>query len=76
MSLSPYPGVSAEDVEQSVTVKVENEMSGLSLLDEISSTTTEGLSQVTLQFDQGINEDEFDRVFQEVQKPIYQHRSA
>jgi multidrug efflux pump subunit AcrB len=63
----PYPGVSAEDVEQSVTVKVENEMSGLSLLDEISSTTTEGLSQVTLQFDQGINEDEFERVFQEVQ---------
>ncbi len=31
----PYPGVSAEDIEQSVTVKVENEMAGLSMLDEI-----------------------------------------
>lgn len=63
----PYPGVSAEDVEQSVTIKVENEMAGLANLDEISSTTTEGLAAVTLQFDQGITDDEFDSAFQEVQ---------
>ena len=63
----PYPGVSAEDVEQSVTVKVENEMAGLAQLDEISSTTTEGLSRVTLQFEQDITDDEFETAFQEVQ---------
>ena len=63
----PYPGVSAEDVESSVTVKVENEMSGLDKLDEISSTTSEGISQVTLQFEQDITEREFNRVFQDVQ---------
>ncbi|MFP4151812.1 MAG: efflux RND transporter permease subunit [Alkalispirochaeta sp.] len=62
----PYPGVSAEDIEQSVTVKVENEMAGLSMLDEIQSVTTEGLSRVTLQFDQGLSDEEFQDLFQEV----------
>lgn len=63
----PYPGVSAEDVERSVTVRVENEMSGMESLTEISSTTSEGLSVVTLQFDQGLTDDQFDSLFQEVQ---------
>ena len=63
----PYPGVSAEDIEQSVTVAIENEMSGIESLDEIQSVTTEGLSRVTIQFDQGISGDEFERLYQEVQ---------
>lgn len=63
----PYPGVSAEDIEESVTTPVENAMAGLSSLNEINSTTSEGLSVVTLQFDQGLNDDQFDSLFQEVQ---------
>ncbi len=63
----PYPGVSAEDIERSVTVKVENEMSGLENLDQISSVSVEGLSQVLIQFDQGIDRPEFERLFQEIQ---------
>lgn len=63
----PYPGVSAEDIEQVITVLIENEMSGIDRLDEIQSVTTDGLSRVTLQFDQGITGDEFRRVFQDVQ---------
>ncbi|HKK48875.1 MAG TPA: efflux RND transporter permease subunit, partial [Alkalispirochaeta sp.] len=63
----PYPGVSAEDVESSVTVKIENEMSGINKLDEVSSTTAEGLSQVSLQFEQDITDREFDAAFQDVQ---------
>lgn len=63
----PYPGVSAEDIEQSVTVPIENEMAGLDKIDEIQSVTTDGLSRVTLQFDQGINNEEFRRLFQDVQ---------
>jgi multidrug efflux pump subunit AcrB len=63
----PYPGVSAEDVEKSVTIKIENEMDGLDKLDEIVSTTQEGLSVVRVEFDSGISNDEFDRLYQEVQ---------
>lgn len=63
----PYPGVSAEDIEQNVTLRVENAMAGLQDLNEIQSTTTEGLSRVTLQFDQGLTDDEFRTRFQDVQ---------
>ncbi|MFW5743133.1 MAG: efflux RND transporter permease subunit, partial [Spirochaetota bacterium] len=63
----PYPGVSAEDVEQSVTVPIEQEMQGLDSLEQISSNTSEGLSLVTIQFDDGLSNDEFDRLLQDVQ---------
>lgn len=63
----PYPGASAEDIEQSVTVKIENEMTGLENLDEISSVTSEGLARMTVAFDQGITDQEFDKLYQEVQ---------
>ncbi len=63
----PYPGVSAEDVEQSVTVPVENEMQGIDGLQAIRSTTSEGLSIVTLEFDDGMSNDAFARALQDVQ---------
>ncbi len=66
----PYPGASPEDIEKSITVKVENEMASLENLDEIQSVTSEGISRVTLQFDQGITDDEFDSLYQEVQNRV------
>ncbi|MFO8063507.1 MAG: efflux RND transporter permease subunit, partial [Spirochaetia bacterium] len=63
----PYPGVSAEDIERSVTVKVENEMQGIDNLDSIRSTASDGITTVTLEFSQGITDREFDNLFQEVQ---------
>ncbi|TVQ37941.1 MAG: efflux RND transporter permease subunit [Spirochaetaceae bacterium] len=62
----PYPGVSAADIERAVTVPIENSMQGVDRIDRIRSVTTEGLSRVTLEFDQGITRQEFDRLFQEV----------
>ena len=63
----PYPGAAAEDVERSVTIRVETEMSGIEDLDEIQSVTSEGLARITLQFDQGMTDEVFARRFQEVQ---------
>jgi multidrug efflux pump subunit AcrB len=63
----PYPGVSAEDIERTVTVPVENEMQGLDNLESIQSQASDGVSVVTLEFSQGISESEFDNLFQEVQ---------
>ncbi|MBN2874581.1 MAG: efflux RND transporter permease subunit, partial [Spirochaetales bacterium] len=62
----PYPGASASDIEQSVTVKVEREMQGLKSLKQIQSVTSDGLSVVRVEFDDGISNDEFDRLFQDV----------
>ena len=63
----PYPGVSAPDVEESVTIPIEQEMQGIDNLEAISSTTSEGLATVVLQFDDGLANDEFERAFQDVQ---------
>jgi multidrug efflux pump subunit AcrB len=63
----PYPGASAEDLEASVTIPVENAFQGISKLKRISSTTSEGLSVVRVEFDDGISNTEFQALFQESQ---------
>lgn len=63
----PYPGVSAEDMESSVTVPIENQFQGIDRLKQISSTTSEGLSIVRIEFDDGISNDEFRTLYQESQ---------
>lgn len=49
-----YRGVSPEDIETSVTIKIENELSGLRGVKEIRSTSMEGRSVVVVEFDPGI----------------------
>lgn len=63
----PYPGVSAEDVEETVTVPIENQYRDIDNLKRIQSVTSEGLAAVRIEFDDGISERQFDQLFQEVQ---------
>ncbi|MBI9103102.1 MAG: efflux RND transporter permease subunit [Spirochaetales bacterium] len=63
----PYPGASAEDIEKSVTIPIEDEMQGIEDLKQIQSVTSEGLSVVRVEFDDGISNDKFDSLFQEAQ---------
>lgn len=62
----PYPGASAADIERSVTVPVEREMQGIDSLKQIQSVTSDGLSVVRVQFDDGITSEKFERLYQEV----------
>ncbi|MBO1923265.1 efflux RND transporter permease subunit [Thiomicrorhabdus sp. 6S3-12] len=48
-----WPGANAEDVEKSVTDPIERVLRNLDNLDEMSSTSAQGLSTVTLKFKQG-----------------------
>ncbi|MGH0053209.1 MAG: efflux RND transporter permease subunit, partial [Sphaerochaetaceae bacterium] len=63
----PYPGVAAQDLEASVTIPVENAVRGVDRLKQISSVTSEGLSVVRVEFDDGINDQLFKTLFQDVQ---------
>ncbi|MDZ7795429.1 MAG: efflux RND transporter permease subunit [Spirochaetia bacterium] len=63
----PYPGVSAEDVEETVTIPIENQYKDIEKLKRIQSVTSEGLSLVRIEFDDGISSREFDKLFQDVQ---------
>ncbi len=45
-----YEGVSPEDMESSVTMKIEKELAGLKGVEEINSTSAEGLSMIVIEF--------------------------
>ena len=47
---TPYEGVSPEDIESSVTIKMEKELAGLKGLDEMTSSSIEGVSIIQLKF--------------------------
>ncbi len=44
------PGASAEDIETLVTNKLESQISGISNIDTLTSNSSDGLSQITVQF--------------------------
>jgi len=45
-----YEGVSPEDIESAITLKIEKELAGLKGLKEIQSSSAEGISVITVQF--------------------------
>jgi HAE1 family hydrophobic/amphiphilic exporter-1 len=45
------PGASPEEVETEITKKIEDAVNSISGLDEISSTSAEGMSMVRIEFD-------------------------
>src|SRR5690606_31502622 len=48
---TPYIGVSPEDIEGLVTIPIENEVSGIKDLKSVTSTSAEGVSIVSLEFE-------------------------
>lgn len=53
-----YEGVSPEDVETAVTMKIEKELQGLKGLKELTSSSVEGMSIITIEFTPDINIDD------------------
>ncbi len=62
----PYPGVSAEEIEKNITIKVEDEISDVDKIKRIRSTTYEGLCFLQVEFEDDISDDEFRRVYQDL----------
>lgn len=56
--ITTYPGVSPEDMESLVTRKLEDELAGISDVKEMTSTTAEGYSNITLEFNSDVNIDD------------------
>jgi multidrug efflux pump subunit AcrB len=48
---TPYEGVSPEDMETSVTLKIEQELSGIKGMKEVRSVSAEGISMVIVEFE-------------------------
>ncbi len=52
-----YEGVAPEDIETSVTMKIEKELNGIRGVEEISSTSAEGMSLIQVEFDPDVPSD-------------------
>jgi multidrug efflux pump subunit AcrB len=63
-----YPGVSPEDIEKLITIPIEDELASIQGVDEISSVSMEGFSQIEIDFEAGI--EDFPRKVQEVQNKV------
>lgn len=55
--MATYPGANATDIEQNVTKQLEDQLNSVDDLKEMTSTSYENLSVVTLEFEWGINLD-------------------
>lgn len=53
-----YPNVGPEEIENIITDPIENALSGIANVEEVTSSSSEGMSMVTLSFAQGTNLDE------------------
>ena len=53
-----YPGVAPEDIELSITIPIEKKLKGLEGVKKITSSSTEGMSSIVIEFDVGINIDD------------------
>ena len=58
MVMSSYPGVNAADIENNLTKVLENALNGVENLKELTSTSKENVSLLTLEFEYGTDIDE------------------
>ena len=56
--LTSYSGVSPEDVETLVTIPIERKLTGLGGVKEITSTSVEGISAITIEFEPDVDIDD------------------
>ncbi|MCQ2204298.1 MAG: efflux RND transporter permease subunit [Bacteroidales bacterium] len=55
--MTTYPGANATDIEQNITKQLENQLNSVDDLKEMTSTSYDNLSVITLEFEWGINLD-------------------
>jgi HAE1 family hydrophobic/amphiphilic exporter-1 len=68
----PYPGIGPEEIEDQIAEPLEENLSTIDGLDEIETTCMEGMCQVTVRFDWGID---FDQAKLDVQERTNKARS-
>ncbi|MEQ9364436.1 MAG: efflux RND transporter permease subunit [Leptospirales bacterium] len=63
-----FPGASAEDVELNVTNKIETELSGITGVDKIYSTSAEDISVITILLDNNMSRANIDATIQDIRE--------
>lgn len=70
MVITPYPGASAQQVEEEVTYKLENAIQELSYVDHVKSISKPGLSQITVEMKSIYREEHLHQIWDELRRKI------
>ena len=68
--ITQYPGASAQEVEEEVTLPLENALQQLSYLDKVTSTTMGGLSQILVEMKSIYRKDDLAQIWDEMRRKI------
>ncbi|MCK5514888.1 MAG: efflux RND transporter permease subunit, partial [Deltaproteobacteria bacterium] len=67
--LTPYPGVSPEEIEKLITIKIEDEIEDVDKIDFISSKSTEGQSTIFIRFED-MSDTDFKFIIQDLRSEV------
>jgi len=65
-----YPGASAQQVEEEVTLPLENALQQLPYLDNVSSISSNGLSQITVNIDSRYHSNALPQIWDELRRRV------
>jgi len=65
-----YPGASAQQVEEEVTLPLENALQQLPYLDNVSSISSNGLSQITVNIDSRYHSNQLPQIWDELRRRV------
>ena len=74
--ITQYPGASALEVEEEVTLPIENAIQQLPYVDYVSSTTSSGLSQVQVEMKDIYRKDDLAQIWDELRRKIYDMQAS
>ncbi|WP_264875293.1 efflux RND transporter permease subunit [Vibrio agarivorans] len=70
MVISTYPGATAQEVEEELTYPLEKEIRRLPYVDKITSTSSNGMSQIMVSMDMSYGPDELPQIWDEMRRKI------
>jgi len=70
MVVTPYPGASPEQVEEELTYPLENAIQQLPYIDKVTSISSAGLSQITVEVQSSYGADQLPQIWDELRRRI------
>ncbi|MDN2481434.1 efflux RND transporter permease subunit [Vibrio agarivorans] len=70
MVISTYPGATAQEVEEELTYPLEKEIRRLPYVDKITSTSSNGMSQIMVSMEMSYGPDELPQIWDEMRRKI------
>lgn len=71
MVISTYPGATSQEVEEELTYPLEKEIRKLPYIDKITSTSSNGMSQIMVSMEMEYGPDELPQIWDEMRRKIY-----